>query len=943
MLQTSSKSAGTRIASYVLFVSAVILGGLGAGLSSKLVTVTSHPRATTAFIVFLGISLVITSWALGRLRRRSNHPSERSAAAENEYEAIFSRALDATLVFDDSGKCLRANPAAGELLGLTQTELSGCPFDRLATLVPDIQRGLLESGIAPRKARVQRSDGTSRMVEPFLMQNGTSRRRILFLRDITEHENAAGALRENQERFLQMASNIGEIFWMLDPASRKILYISPAYETITGRTCRDLYDAPTSYEELFHPEDRIRILTRIDEATRTGLFDEEFRIIRPDGAVRWVWLRGFPVRDQQGRLTRLVGTAQDTTVRKSAESSLATQLRLTEAARTEAEALRKSTLALTQTLNMEAVLDTLLECLAQLVPYDLSNVLLLEDHTRLFVVGGRKPANSDSSVRPHEDILTIDVSAYPILTRLLKTRQTTCIANTRKTPEWVDVPNYEDAMSWLGVPLVAGTRVIGLLCLGKSEPHAFTGDHIRFAESIATPAAIAIQNARLFERGEIYAAELEQRVNDLRQAQEALQDSEDRYRDLVENSEDLICTHNLEGKLLSVNELPVKLLGYAREELLNKPMRDFLLPEARAQFDESLVRIKKDGFVKGLMVVLTKTGERRIWEYHNTLRTDGVTTPVVRGIAHDVTDQKRLQKALRISEEKFSKAFHLSPVAKAIATLAEGKLLDVNAAFEKQFGYSRQEAIGRTAVELGIWTDPDERVKVVNELQEHGTVRNLRLTFRRKTGEGVVHSYSAETIELEGQRCILAVGQDITESERAQKLIAGENRVLEMIAQGKALPLNLHALCQVIEEQAEGGMCSTSLLDEEKDALYCVAAPGLPGGFKSVMDGFPIGPSQGSCGTAAFRRELVVVVDILSDSLWDDYRHLATAHSLRACWSTPIFSSRQRVIGTFDMYFKEPRSPNDRELALIARAKHIAGIAAERYSEGSVFRAVAAS
>jgi PAS domain S-box-containing protein len=765
VLQTSSKSAGTRIASYVLFVSAVILGGLGAGLSSKLVTVTSHPRATTAFIVFLGISLVITSWALGRLRRRSNHPSERSAAEENEYEAIFSRALDATLVLDDSGKCLRANPAAGELLGLTQTELSGCPFDRLATLVPDIQRELLESGIAPRKARVQRSDGTSRMVEPFLMQNGTSRRRILFLRDITEHENAAGALRENQERFLQMASNIGEIFWMLDPASRKILYISPAYETITGRTCRDLYDAPTSYEELFHPEDRIRILTRIDEATRTGLFDEEFRIIRPDGAVRWVWLRGFPVRDQQGRLTRLVGTAQDTTVRKSAESSLATQLRLTEAARTEAEALRKSTLALTQTLNMEAVLDTLLECLAQLVPYDLSNVLLLEDHTRLFVVGGRKPASSDSSVRPQQDILTIDVSAYPILTRLLKTRQTTCIANTRKTPEWVDVPNYEDAMSWLGIPLVAGTRVIGLLCLGKSEPNAFTGDHIRFAESIATPAAIAIQNARLFERGEIYAAELEQRVNDLRQAQEALQDSEDRYRDLVENSEDLICTHNLEGKLLSVNELPVKLLGYAREELLNKPMRDFLLPEARAQFDESLVRIKKDGFVKGLMVVLTKTGERRIWEYHNTLRTDGVTTPVVRGIAHDVTDQKRLQKALRISEEKFSKAFHLSPVAKAIATLAEGKLLDVNAAFEKQFGYSRQEAIGRTAVELGIWTDPDERVKVVNELQEHGTVRNLRLTFRRKTGEGVVHSYSAETIELEGQRCILAVGQDITESE----------------------------------------------------------------------------------------------------------------------------------------------------------------------------------
>jgi PAS domain S-box-containing protein len=939
----SAQAGGTRIAIAALVTFAAVAGGSGVGLISTWPTLRSHPLAAIGLTVLLSISLVVCSWALGRLRRRASHPSERLDAAENEYEAIFSRALDATLVLDDTGKCLRANPAAAELLGLTETELSGCPLERLAALIPGIHRELLESGITPRKARVQRPDGASRMVEPFLMQDGTPQRRILFLRDTTERENAAAALRENQERFLQMASNIGEIFWMLDPASRKILYISPAYETITGRTCRDLYDAPTSYEELFHPEDRIRVLTRIDEATRTGLFDEEFRIMRADGAVRWVWVRGFPVRDQPGRLTHLVGTAQDTTVRKNAESSLATQLKLTETARSEAEALRKSTLALTQTLNMEAVLDTLLECLAQLVPYDVSDVLLLEDQARLFVVGGRRPANSDSSVRPQEDILTIDVSANPILTRLLKTRQTTFIANTRKTPEWVNVPNYENAVSWLGIPLVAGTRVIGLLCLGKSEANAFTGDHIGFAESIATPAAIAIQNARLFERGEIYAAELEQRVNDLRQAQEALKDSEDRYRDLVESSEDLICTHSLEGKLLSVNELPVKLLGYAREELLNKPMREFLLPEARAQFDESLVRIKNEGFVKGLMVVLTKTGERRIWEYHNTLRTDGVTTPIVRGIAHDVTDQRRMQKELRISEEKFSKAFHLSPVAKAIATLAEGKLLDVNAAFEKQFGYRRQEVIGRTAVELGMWTDPDERVRLVNELQEHGSVRNLRLTFRKKTGEKVVHSYSAETIELEGQRCILAVGQDITESELAQKLIAGENRVLEMIAQGKALPFNLYALCQVIEEQAEGAMCSTSLLDEEKNTLYCVAGPGLPGDFRSVMDGFAIGPRQGSSGTAAFRRELVVVADILTDSLWDDYRHLATAHGLRACWSIPIFSSRQRVIGTFDLYFKEPRSPNDRESVLIARAKHIAGIAAERYSEGSVFRAVAAS
>jgi PAS domain S-box-containing protein len=943
-LRTSIQPLGKRPAEGVLVTSAAIVGGVGVALITKWPTVGSHPWIAIGLTVLLGVSLLVCLWALGQLRRHSAGRSEVSERAESEYEAMFSHALVATVLLDDRGNCLRANPAAADLLGVTETELSGCSFQRLATLVPEIQRAIVESGNTPRKVLAHRPDGTSRMIESHLVQEGASQKRVFFLCDITERERAEAALQENQECFVQMASNIEEIFWMLDTPSRKVLYVSPAFEMITGRTCRSLYDAPTSYEELFHPEDRVRILTRLEEATKTGLFDEEFRIIREDGGVRWVWVRGFPVRDKQGQITCLVGTAQDTTIRKSAESSLATQLRLTETARAEAEALRRSTLALTQTLNMEAVLGTLLDCLARLVPYDMSDVLLLEDESRLFVVGGRRAFEHDYSPSPSDPILTIDVSTHPILKRmLLRPRQTICIANTHKTPEWVDVPGYENAMSWLGVPLVTGTEVIGLLCLGKSEPNAFLPDHIRFAESIAAPAAIAIQNARLFERGEIYAAELEQRVDDLRKAQDALRESEDRYRDLVENSEDLICTHTLDGRLLSVNELPIKLLGYSREELLNKPMHDFLLPEARAQFDESLLKIKRDGFIKGSMVVLTKTGERRIWEYHNTLRTDGVTTPIVRGIAHDVTDQRRMQKAMRQSEEKFSKAFHSSPVAKAITTLDEGILLDVNAAFENQFAYSREEVIGRTTLELDIWIDPDDRVKVVNELLTHGSVRNLRLALRKKTGEKMFHNYSAETIELDGRRCVLAVSQDITESELAQKLITGEHRVLEMIAKGRALPLNLHALCQVIQEQVEDVMCSTSLLDQERNALYCVAAPGLPADVKSAIDGCPVGPKQGSCGTAAFRRELVVVADILSDFLWDDYRNVAVADGVRACWSSPIFSSRQKVIGTFDMYFKEPRRPSGCELALIARATYIAGIAADRYCEGSVFRFIAAS
>jgi PAS domain S-box-containing protein len=164
-------------------------------------------------------------------------------------------------------------------------------------------------------------------------------------------------------------------------------------------------------------------------------------------------------------------------------------------------------------------------------------------------------------------------------------------------------------------------------------------------------------------------------ITERKRAEEAIRESEDRYRDLVEHSTDLICTYTLQGRLLSVNELPAKLLGYSREEVLNKPMRDFLPPEARAQFDESLLNIQRDGFVKGLMVVLTKTGERRIWEYHNTLRTDGVSAPIVRGIAHDVTERKRLEEALRRSEAYLEATQKISGVGSWVWNTSTGEIV----------------------------------------------------------------------------------------------------------------------------------------------------------------------------------------------------------------------------------------------------------------------------
>src|SRR5260370_18969682 len=134
-----------------------------------------------------------------------------------------------------------------------------------------------------------------------------------------------------------------------------------------------------------------------------------------------------------------------------------------------------------------------------------------------------------------------------------------------------------------------------------------------------------------------------------------LEENEDWYRDLVEHSQDLLCVHDLQGRFLSVNPGPARLLGYSVKEILQKPMRDFIDPQFRDQFDDYLHEIERKGESRGLMAVLTRSGEQRIWEYHNTLRTEGVATPIVRGIAHDVTERVRAEKGLRATDEELMK------------------------------------------------------------------------------------------------------------------------------------------------------------------------------------------------------------------------------------------------------------------------------------------------
>ena len=174
---------------------------------------------------------------------------------------------------------------------------------------------------------------------------------------------------------------------------------------------------------------------------------------------------------------------------------------------------------------------------------------------------------------------------------------------------------------------------------------------------------------------------------------------------------------------------------------------------------------------------------------------------------------------------------------------------------------------------------------------------------------------------------------DVFKQDTEAAFRSGQNEVLEMIAANAPLSEILSRLVLLIEAQVPDMLCSVLLLSADGNHIQHGAAPNLPEQYVKAVDGGPIGPKHGSCGTAMYRGTPVVVTDLLTDPLWDDYRDLTAGTGLRACWSTPIMSKRGKVLGSFAMYYRQPQTPTGDEARLTEVATRLAGIAIEHESQ----------
>ena len=290
----------------------------------------------------------------------------------------------------------------------------------------------------------------------------------------------------------------------------------------------------------------------------------------------------------------------------------------------------------------------------------------------------------------------------------------------------------------------------------------------------------------------------------------------------------------------------------------------------------------------------------------------------------------------KTTEEEFRSIFEMSLDLICVADLHAATFIKINPSFSQVLGYTEEEFLNRSFLDFIHPEDVQPTVKVIEHSLKLGKkVLKFENRYRTKTGQYRWFSWTAHP----NVDCGLtyAIARDITESKHVESLLAGEKRILENIATSKSRDGGLTELVKIIESLSDGMICSILLLDNDGMHLRHGASVSLPDEYNQAIDGMKIGPKEGSCGTAAWLNQTVIVTDIASDPLWKDYHDLALKHNLRACWSIPIHASTGKVLGTFAMYYDQPRSPDNYHENLIDRAVHLASIAiVKKRTEGDL-------
>ena len=591
-------------------------------------------------------------------------------------------------------------------LGWSQDEIVARGHEIFSELYPDpLSREEALSFIAGRGVEWKDSKTTTkdgRVIDTtwtrIKLSDGTS---IGIGRDTTDQRRTEEALRTAEQNYRNIFENTHEGIFQTTEEGRSLV-VNPALARMLG------FDSPAALinsgnniaQHYLDPARRDELKRRLAE--HGAVTDFEFELLRKDGSKIWVSENVRAVQDEHGALLYYEGTAQDISERKRAENKSSGFAALA----------RKLSGAITALRAAQIIGDTAQDLFGfdslTLDLYDADQDVL---HSMLNVdtIGGRLMD------------VTTSGDKYPATGRRRRVIQQGAELIIRQEPYQFDndsVPfgdKSRPSAVIMNVPIRHASTVVGILSIQSYTPGVYDEAALVDLQALADHCGEALNRM---------------------QAEKSLYESQEAYRDLVENSREFICTHDLDGLILSANHAATEVLGYDPKDYMQKRnLREILAPEVQDGFDDYLTRIRQEGVACGQMIVKTASGERRIWEYYNTVRTEGVAAPTVRGMAHDITERKRAEEALRKSEERYRELFENAKDAMYVHDL-RGCYTSVNCAAEELTGYSRSEILGK---EFGDFVAPEY-------------ISGVRESLCKKLADGTQAVYEVEVLTRDGRR-----------------------------------------------------------------------------------------------------------------------------------------------------------------------------------------------
>jgi PAS domain S-box-containing protein len=662
----------------------------------------------------------------------------------------------------------------------------------------------------------------------------------------------------------------------------------------------------SGWEVTIHPDDlpihRDKWLNSISSGEP---FENEARHRSAQGEYRWFLVRAVPLRDERGKILKWYGAMTDVENQKRAEALLAGENRILE--------------MVAKGDSLSSILDSLCRLVEEQADDVLASILLL-DGVRLRHGGGPSLPQAYSDAI---DGAVIGPAAGSCGTAAFTGKQV-IVEDIATDPLWKDYRQLALSHSlracWSTPVFSSQRKVIATFAMYYHHPRRPSARDQEIIQQITHLAGIAIERKvtqdklSLSERSLTEAQQLTQTgsfVWDIK-ANKALYLSDEWYR---------------------IYEFPI---GYedAWEDRLKR-----LHPADRQKWKaaiERAIKEKSDYELEKLLLVGNGTKKYLHAVGHPILDKSGEVGQFI-GTVTDITERKTAEEAVRVSEARYRILVEHAPEAIVVLDFEQKRFVDVNENAVRLFGHSKEALLQMGPVSLSPAVQPDGRAsselarEKLSEAAEGGTPV-FEWMHLNAAGQEIPCEIRLVRVPAADRVLIRGSVTDITDRKRTEALLAGEKRLLEMIATGVSLKEIAYTLCEVIEEQRPNTLASVLLSNPDGVHLDLIAGPKLPKEWIEQMQKLPIGPCAGSCGTAAYRGSPVIVSDIANDPLWDvpDHRASALHHGLHASWSNPVLSSSGKVLGTFCMYYREPRSPTLPDLELIELATHLVRIAIER-------------